>query len=477
MEILIIIALNLLLYSRTYKFLLVADDMAWYLKNKKGWLKWSEIKNIHHLRMFLFDRFYGGHTFGPNVKFDHIFTTFLHTLICVLIYLAFGHNQVSFWAAILYSCNPLNNQTSIWLNGRRYAMNIIFVLGIVLASQLPHGYVYAGLLYFLTIFFQVTAVFAPVLLLYKWPLLGLLIPAIIAFKWKYLKDKLQDRFNRIKDDDRIKFTPKRGILIVKVYGHYFFKMFFPGLCAMTYPKLYWWGQTKEGNKDAYSFNWDFFIGCICLVLSIVGFSLLNGEAKFYWLFMCLSLIQWCHIIPVVQDLADRYANVPNVFAMFFLSYFVHQYAGQYAIPILVAFAAYYIPYLFTIMQMYRSEAYRWEYQRYFFPALPAPLKFECEHLIHDKQDYIRAWVLIQQCLRYGTKDFILFYQAAKCHLAVGRPDEAYALAMEAAKNYNIGHEDRQSKMVSDFLAHIPKPSRQVRRAQEREKEKKMGDSK
>lgn len=484
MHILIIVVLCLILYIRTMKFLLIADDLAWYLKNKNGWRSWKDV-NWGNLKDTLVNPLYGGFTFGRNVSLDHLFSIFLHTVIAVMIYMAFGANDVSFWAAILYACNPINNQTSIWLNGRRYAINIILVLGMIMVSNLSHGWAYAGVLYWLTSFFQVTAIFAPILLVGKYPWIALGVALFVAYKGREIFNKVSQRYKIVHDDDRKKFTPKRLIIIVKVYGHYFFKIFFPGICAMTYPTLHFWGQTKEGNKDAYSINVDFIKGILAFICSGVILFLIPIHYRALAIFMVLSLLQWCAIIPIVQDLADRYAGVPTVFAMFFLSYFAHQYAGVYAITILMAFVAYYIPMLLTVMKMYHSEGARWTYQRYYFPQLPAPLKYEAEWLIHDQRNPLRAWVLIQEYLKYGGKDFTILFQAAKCHQAVYRLEEAKAFAKLATENYHVGHEEREAKMVETFLAGCIMPSgsvvgpvsRQVRRAEERKRGDKNEKSK
>ncbi len=484
MPILIIIALNLILYVRTMKFLLVADDLAWYLRySKYGWMKLNEVHSLEQFKRFIFERLYGGFTFGKNVSLDHLFSVALHTTIAIMMYYVFGavsDYNVSFWAAILYSCNPINNQTSIWLNGRRYAINIILVLGMMLLAPLTHGWAYAGALYWITTNFHMTAFFAPILLLGKYPWILLGVPVLLAARWKNIVWKINHRYERIKDDDRLKLTPERLFIIIKYYGHYFFKMLFPGICAMTYSKLFFWGQTKEGNKNAYSFNFDLLLGIISIIISGALIYFLPVGYKYMAAYMFLSLIQWCAIIPVVQDLADRYAGMATVFMMFFVSYFINLYGGQYAVAILSGIIGYYIPLLLTVMRMFQSEGSRWEYQRYFFPSLPAPLKFECEWLIHDQTDPMKAWVLIQNYLKFGGRDFSILHQAAKCHQMVGRFDEALKFAEEASKNYSIGNEAHQKIIIDNFIkgcvppsgSIVGTPSRQVMRAEERKSKKK-----
>ena len=127
--ILILIGIVVATYLPTIKFSVIVDDIKHYEKIQKG--LFGTLKDNFRLGN-LISRLYGGGTFYTNkykhnTEIDHAFTIFLHAVVCVLIYLALGKNEISFWAAALYSVNNVNNQTSIWLNGRRYCMSIIFV--------------------------------------------------------------------------------------------------------------------------------------------------------------------------------------------------------------------------------------------------------------------------------------------------------------------------------------------------------------
>lgn len=53
---------------------------------------------------------------------DHALTSFIHALICVFIYLGFGKDNLSFIASLLFAFNPTNNQGSVWISGRAYAL-------------------------------------------------------------------------------------------------------------------------------------------------------------------------------------------------------------------------------------------------------------------------------------------------------------------------------------------------------------------
>lgn len=475
--ILTIIAFNLIVYFRTLRNTIILDDLPWLAHRQKNDLR-TNLKNSgcptwKAVYYDLLDRLYGAGTFGLNIEIEHLFRIFLNCLTSVLIYIAFGNNNISFWAAMLWIANPLNNQLTMWLNGRRFIINVILVLLIII-------YPLAGLiLYPLTLALQVSAVFVPVLFIDKYPWLLLGIPIVLAFGFKKLMTRLITRFERVHDSDRKIFTWKRIYIIVKDYGHFFFKMIIPRTCVFIYPMRYYWGITEKGNKEAYSFNYDFYKGIIALCLSILGIYLLPNIYKPMAVFAVLATLQWCAIIPAIQDLADRYASLPNVFMMFFLSYLINTHTGQYALPILTGFIVYYTALLYDAMKPYRGMEAYWEHARYHFPELPAPLKYEIGHYL--RTDVNKAWMLAKDGLRYNPTEYTLLQQAAVCHKIIGNLEVAKEFAEMAAKNYYIGQKHIEEPKIQAFINNLGKTeiqvsvndSRQVRRAKERELKKKI----
>lgn len=464
-QILIIIVLCLIVYFRSIKHSYVVDDISTYKRRYDDPEKFS-FKNrlqggVPGIIRFVKERLYGSCTFGLNIEYDNVFRVSLFTLACVLIYLCLGQNTISFWAAVLFAVNPINNQVALWGNARRYLVNIIIVL--LMVKFAPWGILF----YFLTPLFQMTAVFSPVLLGNPWYLLA--IPVLVLIGHREILAKIKGRYKIIKDSDRTEHHPRRLIITVKQFGHYFFKMIFPGRCSMTYDRLYYWGITKEGNTNAYALNLDFARGVLAFVVAGVLYCALPGIYKSYLLFVVLGTVQWCAIIPVTQDLADRYCNLPNVFMMLIVSYLAQMYLGAYALPVLLALAVYYLCYLMIVMRMYRNLGSYWEYHRFYYPQLPAPRKYEINMLI-NKGDFMGAWYLVREGLRYSPKEFILLQQAAVCHKAIGEIGKARDYANLAMENYYIGQKETQEPLMQKFLDSLPKPepkSRQVRRAEER----------
>lgn len=465
----IIVLVCLVSYYSTMRNSHIIDDIGNYRRRVLEMEKFSfknRIKGgIKGLVRFIHERLYGCCTFTLNIQIDNLFRLSLFALCSVMIYYAFGQNTVSFWAAILYAINPINNQVSMWSNGRRYLINVILVMAMLLLGPL-----YGTILYPLTLFFHVTALFSVVVYYSPWPLLAMAAMAVIAFP--SLRVKIRNRFRMVFDQDRLAFTPKRLVIIIKHYGHFFFKMIFPGVCQLVYSKLYYWGITARGNKDAYSFNRDFYQGIAAIVLSGLLFWILPDSLRGYALFMFIGTLQWCAIIPCTQDLADRYVSVPTAFMMFFVSYLLLTYLPQASMAIISCLIVYYLVNLNTVKRMYRSIWDFFEYQKFYSPDIPSPVKEHIKHLLKE-QDYVLAFALCRETLKYIPNDYIMLYQAAVCNRAVGDLKEARRLIDLAAQNYYVGQERIQALQVADFINSIAPPSRQVRRSLTRQDQKEI----
>lgn len=428
MEILIILSLVAVAYHKTVNFGLVVDDIRHAKEVNDGYLEdlsWHET---------IRRRLYGVGTLAKNRKInlthEHLLSTAIHGLICVLIYLAFGSNQVSLCASLLYAINPANNQTSIWLNGRRYAVNIVCVLLMILAG--PAGLV----LYPLTALLQPSAVFAPIL--YGW--IGIFaLPVFYLIAGQTIQERIKGRLEAIHTEDMTSLTPKKIIPIVKIYGAYWAKMLFPGKTLFIYPFMHFWGVTAEGNKDAYAINKDFFVGLGSVIASIAGFLIVPNDLKMYWVLMCLATFQWSGVISVTQIFADRYISLPNVFMMVFVSHFTHQYLGANALTGLLALGVYYFVNLQQTLPMYKTIYDFWAYHNYFYPENVKFREFKATYLIRMK-DPMGAWECVKEGLKYNPTDYKLNLLAANCMNIMEDKQSVLAYLKIAKKCCYIGQE-------------------------------------
>ena len=364
-----------------------------------------------------------------NLKVEHGFTIFLHILICNLIYLSLGHNQVSLIAALLYSVNPTNTQTSIWMNGRRYAVNIVLMLLIVLIGPRGLG------LYPMTTLFQINAIFTPVLLGSWW---WLVIPAEVALNRKRFVSFYNHRMSTIVNDDMRKWHfPGRVIVVIRTAGFYISQMVWPRRNMMIYKFLHDWGMTAKGNSAAYALDRYFWIGTAAIVGSIAASFLFKGQDLYFLAFLVLSLGQWCNVLTATQTAADRYVSLANVFMMYFLAKLIT--LTPYTLPIAALFFGYYLSQILSHIIMYKDIQTFYDYHNFYEPSNVTARKFEINWKLKAR-DPLAAWDLIRTGLVYNPEDFTLLYQAAVCMQALGDYKSSEQYFERAEKNHYINQE-------------------------------------
>lgn len=475
LEPLIIIFVVLIVYWRTFDFKTIIDDVKRFASIRKGlffrprpWLE--QVKN----------RLYSGGTFviakpckeckgtgkipkpktkevvddtcpncyghgkyhDLNYKVEHIATTLIHALICVLIYFAFGKNETAFMASCLYAVNPANNQSSVWLNGRRYAFNIVIVLLMLIIGPL------GMLLYPMTAILQVSAILAP--LMYgeylTLPIAGMCLLAIAVFvflSWEDIKEKILWRWKLMPECDHKKLHIAKLIPTTKVYGAYILKMIFPERTLMTYPFLYYWALTKEGDKNAYRIDRHFIWGIVCVAFSVAGLKFFEGQTWWLFLFMCLSIVQWCGFITLNQIFADRYIPLPNVFMMMFVSWFTVHYGGDFKYAIFFGMFIYYMQNLNITFMMYKDVESFWNYHAYYNPQDSRIAEWRATYLLSVK-DISGAWEICRTALANNPTDMKLNMMAAKCMRLSDDTATFYYMGM-AKKHCYIGRMDDMYK--------------------------------
>lgn len=453
---LIIISVCAIFYARIINYLLVVDDLSQFEIKKNG--QTCKLKDAGFVRWIKY-KLYGFGTLGcdftdqktqrNSIRKDHALTLFLHTTICCLIYEVLGHNDISFWAAILYAVNPINHQTAIWSNGRRYAINVILVL-IMIALPRP----WSLLAWVCTPFLHLTAVFAPILLGWKYAL-AIPVAGLIAWYWQYGDYKM--RMGTQKSDEMLKWKPTRLIPSVKLFGFYLIRSFWPGKCMMVYPHLYAWGLTKQGNEDAHAFNLSFFRGVFALLLALTGLICLHGQERLYFVFIIASILQWCGWVMCTQHSCDRYTACATPFMMYLLSALSFHYLGQAALPVILFFAGLYISELNVVMPMYKTIISFHHFHNYFYPNNIISRASMVHGMMGEKQP-LQAWYEIVEALKYNPGDMRMNILASEVCLVMGDRNSAQAHLNIAIQNVYEGQFEAQKPIFIDIQNRINKPT-------------------
>jgi hypothetical protein len=473
---LIIILFVLLIYFPALKCLIIVDDIRWFRKIKEG-----HFKTFKGWRAVV-ERLYSGGTFDPfedchacvatgklitkdgekpcgsckgggrverqrkyfgkiitGIQIDHAFSIFLMCIICTLMYLDFH----SLWAVLLFASSSVTTHIGVWLNGRRYAINIILALLVTACIHLGGWWLIPALgLYAITPYFHMTAFFLPVL--YPWSI-PLMIILLVIF-WDAIYSRVMSRLNSIFECDRKYLKPRRIIVVIKTYGFYFFKMILPLQTRTCYGFLYMWGETPEGDKDAYALNRAFYTGIMSIGISLGSLLFLPSSMRPYGVFLILSTCQWCNIINATQVCADRYICMPLVFMSVILAHFLPWQVCMVMVAVNTVCTS-------QSYRMYENVQGMFDYHFYHWPNVTLVNKEYIAFCIKIG-DYIKAYTIIKECLRYNPTDFALLHAAAVCARVANQRPQARAYVDMAEKHLYYGQEDIQKKWIQNFRASL-----------------------
>lgn len=431
-----IIIINLALYLKTLRYKFVSDDFtvwrnpppfknAWH----KAWLRFIGAAkllspSVHFVRA-------NGKNFVAVVKteeFEHLLALLIHIAICIAIYFAFGGSQTAFIASMLYSVNPVNNQGTIWPGGRGYALPI---LSLLLAMCVPLASLI--LLYFCSWF--TIGFLAPLALVgsTKWYLLCWMPLIWFIHSRKYTTAiKLKSSFESFDHDKKMDIS--KVVIFFKTMGFYFILCIFPFRITFYHNQL----QSMSGNdimrNKARSLDRYFWAG-ISLFFGTLIYGVLNwGILGWSLLAFIITIIPFCNVVRANQEIAERFACMPNVFLTFAVATLISQY------PILVAvFMTFY-----ATRTYYTLNAYKDEYWITEFAIIEDPhawWAWHCRAMKRwDTQSYKEALILWVMALMISPKEFKVLMNIATCLRLLKNDKEADEYLLRAEQNIVAGQE-------------------------------------
>jgi len=439
----LIVVTNLALYIKTLRYKFVSDDFSVW-KNPpiprsrihKLWLQLTGQMKIY-AKSIQFHKVNGKWylAIARNEEMEHLLTLALHIFICVAIYFAFGSSWVSFVAAMLYSTNPVNNQGTIWPSGRGYVYPILFLLLAIALPILSPIFLYAGSWY--------TAGFlAPLALIgsSKWYLLGFM-PLIWYLHSKKFKTAVSNKQRtECFDEDRV-VHPKKLILAVKTFGFYLTLCIIPFRITFYHNFL----QSLAGSMKhkGYTLCRYFWIGFFALC-GMVAYGIHQWDTLIWALTaFFITIFPFCNLWRANQEIAERFAALPNVFLMYALAQVIAAY------PVIVAaFLAFYATRTFYTLIMYKDEYFITELAIIEDPH--AWWAWHCRAMKRwDTQSYKEALILWVMAKLISPREFKVLMNIATCLRFLGNNKEADEYLELAAQNIVPGQELEATRFIEE----------------------------
>jgi hypothetical protein len=435
---------NLALYLKTLRFKFVSDDFSvWQnppaFKNEwhKRWLQFTgALKLLEPSVYFYKEKGKWKYTVIKTEEFEHLLALLLHICIGISIYFAFGKNQVSFIAALLYSTNPVNNQGTIWPGGRGYALSI---LSLLLSISIP--FLSPALLYFCS--WYPAGFFAPLSLIGSthWMLLGWIPLIWILQRKKYSTAIKQKDSNESFTEDKI-IHPRKLILAIKTFGFYLTLCLIPFRITFYHNFL----QSCAGSlkHKAYTFCRYFWIGAISITLMIVCAIMVPCWNPLIWsLFAFLfTILPFCNFRRANQEIAERFAALPNVFLMYGLAQVIAPYS-----VIVTSFLIFYMTRTFYTLSMYKDEYFITELAVIEDPH--AWWAWHCRAMKRwDTQSYMEALILWTMAKLISPKEFKVLMNLASCLRLLKNDKEADHFLKLAEENIVAGQEKEAMEFIT-----------------------------
>lgn len=441
-EILLIVAVNFALYLKTLRFKFVSDDFtvwrsppvaknAWH----KAWLRFTgagkylspSIRIVRHEKKWYV-------AIIKTEELEHLIALLIHTAICVSIYFAFGPSQISFVAALLYSTNPVNNQGTIWPGGRGYALPI---LSLTLAMAIP--IVSPVLLYFCS--WYTIGFLAPLALVgsAKWYILASMPFIWLIHSKKYTKAiKLKSSMESFDADKKMDYN--KITVFIKTYGFYLALCIFPSRITFYHNFL----QSMAGSlkHKAHSLWCKYFWIGIAGIAGTIGYACYSWNPISWGLVAFLVTISpFCNVVRANQEIAERFAALPNVFLMSTLALLIAPYPALWA-----AFVAFYATRTYYTIRMYQDEYWITEIAVCEDPH--AWWAWHCRAMKRwDTQSYKEALILWVMAKIVSPKEFKVLVNIATCLRLLKNDTEADEYLKLAEANMVPGQEKEAREFI------------------------------
>ena len=393
MYILLIIFINLFFYWRTLSYAGICDDIPVFnqaVEIPKGW--WMYFWYHLHGRKY------------KSWKLCHWQNIIIHTINCILIYIAFGANNTSLIAALLFAINPVNNQGSIWISGKGYSLNTTWALVMWMFPM------WSILIYIYGLYFSgASLIFFPLMFLFTnhWYLVFMIF---LGFRreWCRIFNKKDPRskFNTETNAELLTRKPRKVIIALKTYGYHFVNCITAFRLGYYHKYMFLHGVNAEENKKSYKLDKFFFIGLTLAVVTLV-------TRDFGLLWFSITIAMWCNVITFNQTITNRYLYLGNCGVMFTLTKLLMFYP-----PLALGLWVYYATLLYKFTPFYKNEYWSIEHSCWEQPEFFYPWQNRAVHCFQNF-NYQGALANMLKANELKPKDWKVLYNICQIYLMLG----------------------------------------------------------
>jgi hypothetical protein len=424
-KIAIIVLTNFLFYAKTLTYKYCSDDIpsSQRPKHPNKWMNFL-LSIEGHLKV--------------NPFVDHLVTMVFHTFVCIFLYTGFGATDISFLAALYFAFNPINNQGSVWISGRGYVLS---ALGMLMAMTFP----FLGPLFLVLATYSNAGFIAPIVFLGS-PLIWFMwwMPLVWGLHFVRFKKNVVQKMNHEMFDEDKAIHPRKLILGVKTFSFYMVHALIP--IKNTFYHSYMQSLSGCGKEKGYSLKDRFFwIGLVLIACIVWRFIAVPWDmVNFGLLWWCVCIAPFCNIVRMQQEIAERYAYLPNVGLMFALASMT---AGN---PYLMAG----IIVMYATKMWFWMDAYQDDYYLVETSCINSPDAWFGWHVRGmrrwDQQSYQEAVIIWTMARLISPKEFKINFNLATALKMSGHHKEADQFLVIAGENIPKGQEAQVNELITNW---------------------------
>ena len=275
----------------------------------------------------------------------------------------------------------------------------------------------------------------------KWYLLVLVMPFVWFIHSKKFTTAVKNKQNtECFTEDRI-VHPKKLITGIKTFGFYLFLCLIP--FRITFYHNFLQSMAGSMKHKAYTLCRYFWFGLFALV-GMVVYGVQHWDTFIWALFaFFLTIAPFCNVVRANQEIAERFAALPNVFLMYALAQVIYPY------PIVIAaVVAFYATRTFFTLKLYQDEY--WITECAVIEDPHAWWAWHCRAMKRwDTQSYKEALILWVMAKLISPKEFKVLLNIATCLRLLRNDKEADEYVRLAEENIVPGQEEASRRFIED----------------------------
>jgi len=420
-----ILLINIIFFAKSLCYKYSSDDIPVFQASQK--LKYTGWKKRYHQLIA---------TIRVKPQEDHAITTFLHAITSALIYTAFGANDISFTAALLFSFNPIHNQGSVWISGRGYVIPTLLLLLTITCPYL------SPLTIFAMMYFNIGYV-ASIILVFINPLYLILIIIAGLIHYKRIKENIKQKFyvESFAEDRKIKIS--KLIIAIKTFGFYITHAIIP--IKTTFYHSYMQSMAGAGKERSYKEDRFFVIGYIAILGILINLIYVGWNTQTLGLvWWCIGILPFLNLYRISQEIAERYTYLPLAGLMVAFATIIHGH------PVIIASViAVYATKMWFYMDCYQDDYYLSEYACLYSPD--AWFSWHVRALRRwEVKSYNEAIIFWTMAKMISPKEFKILFNLATILKICKLDKEAEQYLNEAMKNVPEGQEAYSNNLFKNW---------------------------